>query len=78
MQISSAVTAQLISTFVFTTQIVQSLYFLKPKFQASSHLLWLYSSACVGPGGMCMKAHLFLFIWSDVKYEKLKIIAIFG
>ena len=30
--------------------IVQSLYFLNPKFQASSHLLWLYSLVCVGPG----------------------------
>ena len=29
--------------FVFATQIVQSLFFLNPKFQASSHLLWLYS-----------------------------------
>ena len=28
----------------------QSLYFLNPKFQASSHLLWLYSLVCVGPG----------------------------
>ena len=35
---------------VFTTYIVQSLYFLNPKFQASSHLLWLYSPVCVGPG----------------------------
>ena len=34
-----AVTAKLISAFVFATQIVQSLYFLNPKFQASSHLL---------------------------------------
>ena len=32
-----------ISAFVFTTWIVQSLYFLNPKFQASSHLLWLYN-----------------------------------
>ena len=31
---------QLISTFVFITYIVQPLYFLNPKFQASSHLLW--------------------------------------
>ena len=38
-----AVTAKLISAFVFATPIVQSLYFLIPKFQASSHLLWLYS-----------------------------------
>ena len=30
--------------------IVQSLYFLNPKFQASSHLLWLYSLVCVRPG----------------------------
>ena len=49
-QISFAVTAKLISAFVFTTRIVQSLYFLNPKFQASSHLLWLYSPVCVGPG----------------------------
>ena len=32
-------TAKLISAFVFATQIVQSLYFLNPKFQASSCLL---------------------------------------
>ena len=37
-QISSAVTAQLISTFVFATKIVQSLFFLNLKFQASSYL----------------------------------------
>ena len=50
MQISFAVTtAKLISTFVFATQIVQSLYFLNPKFQASSYLMWLYSLVCVGP-----------------------------
>ena len=50
MQISFAVTAKLISAFVFATRIVQSLYFLNPKFQASSHLLWLCSPICVGPG----------------------------
>ena len=49
-QISCAVSAQLISAFVFATQILQSLYFLNPKFQASSHILWLYSQVCVGPG----------------------------
>ena len=49
-QISFVVTAKLISVFVFATKIVQSLYFLNPKFQASSHLLWLYSPVCVGPG----------------------------
>ena len=40
----------LISAFAFATQIVQFLYFLNPKFQASSHLLWLNSADCVGPG----------------------------
>ena len=45
-----AVTAKLISAFVFATWIVQSIYFLNTKFQASSHLLWLYSPVCVGPG----------------------------
>ena len=54
-QISCRVTAQLISTFVFTTLIVQSLYFLNPKFRASSHLLLLYRSVCVGPVGHCWK-----------------------
>ena len=49
-QISFAVTAKLISAFVFATRIVQSLFFLNPKFQASSHLLWRYSPVCVGPG----------------------------
>ena len=38
-QISFAVTAKLISAFVFATRIVQSLYFLNPKFQASSNVL---------------------------------------
>ena len=49
-QISFVVTAKRISAFVFATRIVQSLYFLNPKFQASSHLLWLYSLVCIGPG----------------------------
>ena len=43
-------TAKLISTFVFATRIVQSPYFLNPKFHACRHLLWLYSSVYIGPG----------------------------
>ena len=39
MQISCAVTAQLIGAFVFATQTVQSIFNLNPKFQASSLLL---------------------------------------
>ena len=38
------------SAFVFASWIVQSLFYLKPKFQASSHLVWLYSPVYVGPG----------------------------
>ena len=34
----------------FAIRIVKSLYYLNPKFHASSHLLWLYSPVCVGPG----------------------------
>ena len=41
---------KLISAFVFATWIVHSLFFLNPKFQACSNLLWLYSPVCVGPG----------------------------
>ena len=48
--ISFAVTAKLISIFVLATRIVQSLFYLNPKFQACSHILWLYSPVCVRPG----------------------------
>ena len=27
-----------------------TLFYLNPKFQASSHLVWLYSLVCAGPG----------------------------
>ena len=47
--VSCAVTAQLNSAFVFATQIVQSLFFLNPKFQALSHLMWLHSLICIRP-----------------------------
>ena len=32
---------------VFAIRKIQSLFYLNPKFQASSHLLWLYSPICV-------------------------------
>ena len=48
-QISFAVTAKLISAFVFATRIVQFLFYLNPKFQASSSFLCLYRPVCVGP-----------------------------
>ena len=48
-QISFAVTAKLISAFVFATRIVQFFFYLNPKFQASSSFLCLYRPVCVGP-----------------------------
>ena len=48
-QISFAVTAKLISAFVFATRIVELLFYLNPKFHASSAFLCLYRSVCVGP-----------------------------
>ena len=46
MQISCAVSAQLISAFVFPTRIVQP-HSLNPKFQASSPFVRLYRPVCV-------------------------------
>ena len=48
LQISFAVTAKLISAFVFGTRKVHFLFFLNPKFQASTRLLCFYSPGCVG------------------------------
>ena len=48
-QISFAVTAKLICAFVFATRILQSFYFLNPKFQTSCHFLRLCSPVCVRP-----------------------------
>ena len=43
-QISRAVSAQLISAFVFAKRMVQFFHFLNPNvFQVPIHLLWLYS-----------------------------------
>ena len=44
-----AVTAKLISAFVFANRIVQFLFYLNLKFQASSSFLGLYRPVCVGP-----------------------------
>ena len=48
-QISLAVTAKLILSFVFATQIVLFLIYVKPYFQASSLLPCLYRPVCVLP-----------------------------
>ena len=40
-------TDQLCGNFVFSTWIEQSLLYINPKFQASSHLLWMNSQVCV-------------------------------
>ena len=44
-----AVTAKLISAFFFPTRIVHFLFYLNPKFQASSSFLCFNRSICVGP-----------------------------
>ena len=49
-QLRSNCEAELISAFVFATWIIQSLFFLNSKFQASSHLQWLHRPVCVRPG----------------------------
>ena len=46
---SFVVTAKLISAFVFATRIVQFLFYLNLKFQASSCFLCLYRPVCAGP-----------------------------
>ena len=55
--------------------IVQSLFFLNPKFQATSHLLWLYSSVCVGPG---LKPGRLVFSQGGSYYKNFKSVAIFS
>ena len=54
---------QISCTVSFATWIIQSLYFLNTKFQATNHILWLYSPVCVGPGNTedrfsCVVAHI--------------------
>ena len=49
-QISFAVTAKLIGGLVLDIRIVQFLFYLNTKFQASGHLLSLCSPVCVRPG----------------------------
>ena len=51
-QTSFAVTAKLISAFVFATRIVESLFLLNSKFQDSSTYLWLHRPICVA---LCLK-----------------------
>ena len=50
-QISFAVTAKLISAFVFATRMAQFLFYLNPKFEAFCSFLCLYSLICVRPFG---------------------------
>ena len=50
--------SRLISVFVFATRIVQFLFYLNPKFQASSSFLCLYRLVCVRP---VWKPHCWFF-----------------
>ena len=49
-KLMAQITAQLISIFVFAAHIVQFIFFLNHKVQASSLLLRLYRPVCVRPG----------------------------
>ena len=60
--------AKLSSAFVFATRIVQFLFYINPKFQASSSFLYLYRSVSVGPvrKPQCWFSHEvahFVFVW---------------
>ena len=63
------ITAPLISALVFATQVVQSLYFLNQKCQASGHLLCLYSPVSIGPD---RKPHKTGFLVMRLKYSTVQ------
>ena len=67
----ASVSAKLISAFVSAKRIVQSVFYLYPKFQASSTFLCLCSSVCVGP---VQKPHTTLLVFqrggSHVVYNR--------
>ena len=63
-----SVIAKLTSAFVFATWIVQFLYFLNPRFAASSHLLWSHSLVCVRPG----RKHRLLVFSREVSFLCLR------
>ena len=70
-----AVSAQLISIFVFAVSwIVQLLLNLYPKFQDSSFLLWVYRTVCVRPGWKSQR--LFSHVTAHMKSDKTNLIAI--
>ena len=50
--------AEIICRFYHFHQKIQFRFFPHPKFPASTHLLWLYSPVCVGPG---LKPKLLVF-----------------
>ena len=53
--------------FLYIDKIVQFLYCLNPKFQASSHLLLLYNPVCVGPDRKTIKTGVLMtrLIWCE-------------
>ena len=76
MQISFAVTANLISTFVFATWIAQYIFFITTIFQASSHTAWLVSDLVrihiVGfltPGLIYIKGNIYALYKMSILYQ---------
>ena len=74
MQISFTVTTKLISAFVFATGIVQSLFFLQPKFPVSCHLLWLHSPVWADLD----RNHNISFLMMRLKYVGVATLAVFS
>ena len=70
-QISFAVTAKLISAFVFAICIVQCLYFLNAKYHAS----WLHSRVCDRPGQNphCWFSHVAAHIFTTLQHLNISI-----
>ena len=54
------------SAFGFATKILKPFYCLNPKFQASSHRLWLYRPVCVGPDWIHQSRHIFSLCGSNI------------
>ena len=71
-QISFAVTAKLISAFVFATPIVQSFFYLNLKFQASSRFLRLYRTGRFVPGLVGNPEDRFSHDVAQMKSEQIK------
>ena len=68
---------QLCGAFVFATRIVQSLYILNTKFQASSHLLWLCSPIFVGYGRKPRRPVFSIVYFTAISLDEVVMLGVF-